>query len=96
MKEVTFIRQNIDKWKDTEKVVEQAKRLSPDQLADVYSDLTADLAFAQTHFPNSRITILLLRCITRSIGISVRNGRGLSLFGLVRFHKQCMMLVVNY
>lgn len=59
MKEVTFIRQNIDKWKDTEKVVEQAKRLSPDQLADVYSDLTADLAFAQTHFPNSRITIYL-------------------------------------
>ncbi|MDD3040267.1 stage II sporulation protein M [Bacteroides sp.] len=59
MKEVTFIRQNIDKWKDTEKVVEQAKRLSPDQLADFYSDLTADLAFAQTHFPNSRITIYL-------------------------------------
>lgn len=59
MKEVTFIRQNIDKWKDTEKVVEQAKRLSPDQLADVYSDLTADLAFAQTHFPNSRITIFV-------------------------------------
>ena len=59
MKEVTFIRQNIDKWKDTEKVVEQAKRLSPDQLADVYSDLTADLAFAQTHFHNSRITIYL-------------------------------------
>ena len=59
MKEVTFIRRNIEKWKETEKVVEQAAGLSPDQLADVYTDLTADLAFAQTHFPTSRITIYL-------------------------------------
>ena len=39
MKEVTFIRRNIEKWKETEKVVEQAAGLSPDQLADVYTDL---------------------------------------------------------
>lgn len=43
MKEVTFIRRNIDKWKEAEKVVEQATNLSPDRLADVYTDLTADL-----------------------------------------------------
>ena len=59
MKEVTFIRRSIEKWKGTEKVVEQAANLSPDQLADAYTELTADLAFAQTHFPTSRITIYL-------------------------------------
>lgn len=59
MKEVVFIRRNIEKWKEAEKVVEQATNLSPDQLADAYTDLTADLAFAQTHFPASRITIYL-------------------------------------
>lgn len=59
MKEVTFIRRNIEKWKETEKVVEQAGNLSPDRLADAYTDLTADLAFAQTHYPASRITIYL-------------------------------------
>ena len=59
MKEVTFIRRNIDKWKEAEKVVEQATNLSPDRLADVYTDLTADLAFAQTHFPTSRISVYL-------------------------------------
>ena len=66
MKEVTFIRRNIEKWKETEKVVEQAAGLSPDQLADVYTDLTADLAFAQTHFPTSRITIYLNNEIYRN------------------------------
>lgn len=59
MKEVTFIRRNIEKWKQTEKVVEKADKLNPDRLADAYTELTADLAFAQTHFPNSRITIYL-------------------------------------
>lgn len=59
MKEVVFIRRNIEKWKKTEKVVEQAAKVSPDRLADAYTELTADLAFAQTHYPGSRITIYL-------------------------------------
>ena len=59
MKEVTFIRRNIEKWKETEKVVEKADKLNPDRLADAYTELTADLAFAQTHYPSSRITIYL-------------------------------------
>ena len=59
MKEVQFIRRNIERWKDTESVVEAAGRQSPDKLADVYIELTGDLAFAQTHYPNSRITVYL-------------------------------------
>ena len=55
MKEVTFIRRNIEKWKGTEKVVEQAANLSPDQLADAYTELTADLAFSIiTSYSSSR------------------------------------------
>lgn len=59
MKEVTFIRQNIEKWRETEHVVETASDQSPDRLADVYVDITSDLAFSQTHFPRSRITLYL-------------------------------------
>lgn len=59
MKEILFIRNNIDKWRATESVVDKATNDSPDHLADVYTDLTADLAFAQTHYPNSRITAYL-------------------------------------
>lgn len=59
MKEILFIRNNIDKWRATEEKVEQARMVSPDELADLYTDLTADLAFAQTHYPTSRITAYL-------------------------------------
>lgn len=75
MKEVTFIRRNIEKWKATEKVVEQAARLSPDRLADAYTDLTADLSFAQTHFPNSRITIYLNNLASALHNTIYRNKR---------------------
>ena len=59
MKEFTFIRNNIDKWQKAEIVVSDAASQSPDRLAEVYTDLTSDLAFAQTHFPDSRITLYL-------------------------------------
>lgn len=59
MKEVVFIRRNIEKWRETEKIVEEASEQNPDNLADVYTELTAALAFAQTHYPNSRITLYL-------------------------------------
>ena len=59
MKEVTFIRQNIEKWRDMELIVEGSIEVTPDRQADAYIDLTTDLAFAQTHYPKSRITLYL-------------------------------------
>lgn len=59
MKEILFIRRNIDKWRNLETVVENAATESPDVLADAYTDITSDLAFAQTHYPHSRITLYL-------------------------------------
>jgi uncharacterized membrane protein SpoIIM required for sporulation len=32
---------------------------TPDELADAYIDITSDLAFSQTHYPKSRITLYL-------------------------------------
>ena len=59
MKEVQFIRRNIDRWRETEEVVDNAAAQSPDVLADAYVELTSDLAFSRSHYPNSRITIYL-------------------------------------
>ncbi|MBQ7691072.1 MAG: stage II sporulation protein M [Muribaculaceae bacterium] len=59
MREAVFIRQNIRKWKEYEYVTDMAESQSPDVLADMYTDLTADLAFSQTHYPDSRITTYL-------------------------------------
>lgn len=59
MKEFTFLRNNLERWQHLEQVVGNAKNESPDTLAEAYTILTSDLAFAQTHYPDSRITIYL-------------------------------------
>ena len=56
MREAVFIKQNLRKWKEYEKVIDSVEDESPDRLADIYTDLTADLAFAQTQYPKSRVT----------------------------------------
>ncbi len=56
MKEVQFIRQNIDKWLAAESLAEDAAHAAPDALADAYIDVTSDLSFAQTHYATARIT----------------------------------------
>ena len=56
VKEIVFIRQNIDKWRQVETLAEAARTTAPDELADGYIDVTSDLSFAQTHYRDSRIT----------------------------------------
>lgn len=59
MKEILFIRKNIEKWHWTERLAREVEVGTPDEWADAYIDTTADLAFAYTHFPKSRITLYL-------------------------------------
>ena len=74
MKEVTFIRQNLDKWRGYEATVE-SKISTPDELADAYIDVTSDLAFSQTHYPKSRITLYLNNLASAFHGKIYRNKR---------------------
>ncbi|MDR3308845.1 MAG: stage II sporulation protein M [Tannerella sp.] len=59
MKEISFIRQNIDKWKSLQKVVDEVDRHNPGELGDAYTEIAADLSFSRSHYPSSRITIYL-------------------------------------
>ena len=59
MKEAVFVRQNRGKWKRYEDCLKNIEQQSPDALADIYIDITNDLSFAQSHYPNSRIHFYL-------------------------------------
>ena len=56
MKEAIFVKQNVVQWQQTERLLDGAEAESPDVLADAYISTTSDLAFAQTHYPQSRTT----------------------------------------
>lgn len=59
MKEALFIVNNISKWQQLEKIAVAPGDHSPDEVADAYTELTADLAFAYTNYPSARITVYL-------------------------------------
>ncbi len=59
MKEALFIRQNNQKWKSYENELSSISQQTPDELADIYIDVTNDLSFARTHYPKSQITAYL-------------------------------------
>jgi uncharacterized membrane protein SpoIIM required for sporulation len=56
MKELSFIRQNIDKWKSVERLIDEVATRNPAELADTYIEVAADLSFSRSHYPSSRIT----------------------------------------
>lgn len=56
MKEAVFIRQNIEKWRKVELIIGDTLFTTPDDTVVAYNQVTSDLAFAQTHFPDSSIT----------------------------------------
>jgi uncharacterized membrane protein SpoIIM required for sporulation len=59
MLELVFIRNNKKKWQQEELTAKNSQSVQPDELADAYQDITADLAYAQTHYPESRVTMYL-------------------------------------
>src|SRR3990172_4471859 len=56
MKEISFLKENAQKWKRFESLINSRKGKNPDILADLYVQLTDDLSFARTFYPESEVT----------------------------------------
>jgi uncharacterized membrane protein SpoIIM required for sporulation len=56
MKEAAFIKQNKSRWEEFEKVVRHQRETHPDKLAELFIQITDDLSFARTQYPESRTT----------------------------------------
>ncbi len=59
MKESTFINRYKEKWKDLENYLGKGGSTDPDYLSSLYVQLTDDLSYAKTHYPDSKVTIYL-------------------------------------
>ena len=54
MREAAFVKQNKEKWIAFEKAIDNNLQIDPDNLADYYIQLTNDLAYAQSYYPDSK------------------------------------------
>lgn len=53
MREAAFVKRNKDKWVTFEKALGNKQQLSPDQLSDLYIEITDHLSYATTFYPGS-------------------------------------------
>lgn len=66
MREAAFVKQNKEKWIGFENSLTLTLRNNPDELADQYIQLTNDLAYAQTYYPDSKTLTYLNSLATQA------------------------------
>src|SRR5690349_6615284 len=59
MREALFIKKNTPRWQQFESLVVSHSGTNPDTLADLFIQLTDDLSYARTNYPDSQTTVYL-------------------------------------
>lgn len=77
MREATFLSQNEEKWKKVEQVLDKNIQIPSEEMANLFVELSDDLAFSQTHYPKS-VTTQYLNSLSIGIYQKVTRTRKLS------------------
>jgi uncharacterized membrane protein SpoIIM required for sporulation len=85
MREAAFIKRNQERWESFEAVLNKTPR-HPDELADIFIQLTDDLAFAQTQYPNTR-TVNYLNNLASKIHLEIYKNKKEEKGRFIRFWK---------
>jgi uncharacterized membrane protein SpoIIM required for sporulation len=59
MREVAFLQNNKEKWQKFENVLASNYDINPDELAELYIEVTDDLSYSRTFYPKSKTTLYL-------------------------------------
>lgn len=54
MREAAFVKRNVKKWEEFEDLLQNKAKADPDKLSDLFIQVTDDLAFARTQYPESQ------------------------------------------
>lgn len=93
MREVTFVRKNADKWQRFEKLVKSPQTATPDELAGLFVELTDDLSFARTFYPESK-TVAYLNNLTGSVHQNIFRNRKEDRGRILRFWQSELPLLM--
>ncbi|RME92385.1 MAG: stage II sporulation protein M, partial [Bacteroidetes bacterium] len=83
MRETQFIRQNQDKWREFEQILEGEDR-EPDQLRDFFVQITDDLSYSRTFYPNRSVRVYL-NGLAQGIFLKIYRSRRTALGQLITF-----------
>ncbi len=74
MKEAAFVKLNKPRWEEFERVVQHQQQADPDRIAELFIQITDDLSFARTKYPNSR-TVKYLNAIASKVHTEIYKNK---------------------
>ena len=75
MRESAFVNQNKAQWEEFERVVKNQYAAPPDKLAELFIQITDDLSFSRTQYPESRTTQYLNSLASKIHGEIYKNKK---------------------
>lgn len=75
MREISFIKLNRNRWKELDDQIGRKDNINPDQLADSFIQLTDDLSYARTFYPESNIVSYLNALSAKTHALIYRNKK---------------------
>lgn len=75
MRESAFVKRNKTRWEEFESVVKNQQNAPPDKLAELFIQITDDLSFSRTQYPNSRTTQYLNSLASKIHGEIYKNKK---------------------
>ncbi|HNV27635.1 MAG TPA: stage II sporulation protein M [Cyclobacteriaceae bacterium] len=75
MRESAFVKRNKTRWEEFETVVKNQQNAPPDKLAELFIQITDDLSFSRTQYPNSRTTQYLNSLASKIHGEIYKNKK---------------------
>lgn len=92
MRETHFIKQNKDKWAKFERNLGQGNA-NPDELSDLFVEITDDLSYSRTFYPNRSVRVYLNN-IAQKVFYSVYKNKKGRLFKFVDFWKETVPQII--
>ena len=94
MREAPFVKHNVKKWEEFENLLDGSSSADPDKLSDLFIQVTDDLAFAQTQYPESK-TYAYLNGLASKIHSQIYKNKNEDGKRFVTFWKTEVPLVVR-
>lgn len=86
MREALFVKKNHQKWQLFENALEKKVQLQPEELSDLYIEITDDLSYAKSFYPNSR-TISYLNSLATDAHLKIYKTKKESKNRILSFFK---------
>ncbi len=96
MREAAFVKQNKDKWLTFESVLINKDQMRPDELSNLYMEVTDHLSYAQTFFPESKTLEYLNYLASQSHLIIYKTKRESSKRFITFFTEEFPLIMYRY